>query len=40
MEYLGAGRPVVNPPNVGKGIANLAVNTNLNSYMEGIKNRT
>ena len=26
MEYLGAGGPVVNPPNVDKGIANLAMN--------------
>ena len=40
MEYLGAGGPVMNPPNVDKGIANLAMNINLNSYMENIKNRT
>ena len=39
MEYLGAGRPVVNFPNVGKGITTLAMNMNLNSYMENIKNR-
>ena len=40
MEYLGAGRPVVNSPSVGKGITNLVINLNLNSYMENIKNRT
>ena len=40
MEYLGAGRPVVNSPSVGKGITNLVINLNLNSYMEDIKNRT
>ena len=40
MEYLGAGGQVVNSPNVGKGIATLAMNINLNSYMKSIKNRT
>ena len=40
MEYLGAGGPVVNSPNVDKGITTLAMNINLNSYMENIKNRT
>ena len=32
----GAGEPVVNPPSVDKGITTLAVNINLNSYMENI----
>ena len=36
----GAGEPVVNPPSVDKGITTLAVNINLNSYMENIKKRT
>ena len=40
MEYLGAGGPVANSPNVDKGITTLAMNINLNSYMENIKNRT
>ena len=40
MEYLGAGWPVVNSPNVDKGITTLAMNTNLNSYIEKTKNRT
>ena len=40
MEYLGAGGPVVNSPNVDKGTTTLAMNINLNSYMENIKNRT
>ena len=40
MEYLGAGGPVLNSPNVDKGIITLAINTNLSSYMENIKNRT
>ena len=39
MEYLSAGGPVVNSPNVDKVIATLAMNINLNSYMENIKNR-
>ena len=32
MEYLGAGGPVVNSPNVDKGITTLAINLNLNLY--------
>ena len=40
MEDLGAGGPVVNSPNVDKGIAVLAMNINLNSYTENIKNST
>ena len=40
MEYLGAGGPVKNFPNVEKGITTLAININLNSYMENIKKRT
>ena len=40
MEYLGAGGPVVNSTNVDKGINTLAMNINLNSYMESIKTRT
>ena len=40
MEYLGADGPVVNSPNVNKGINTLAININLNSYVESIKNRT
>ena len=40
MEYLGAGGPVVNSPNVDKGITTLAMDINLNSYMENIKIRT
>ena len=32
MEYLGAGWPVVNSLNVGKGITDLALNINLNCY--------
>ena len=40
MENLGAGGPVVNSPNVDKEITSLAVNVNLNSYMENIENRT
>ena len=40
MEYLGAGRAAVNSPNVDKGITTLAININLNSSMENIKNRT
>ena len=35
----GAGEPVVNPPSVDKGITTLAVNINLNSYMENIKKK-
>ena len=37
MEYLGAGGPAVNSPNVA---INLAININHNFYMESIKNRT
>ena len=40
MDYIGAGGPVVNSSNVDKGITTLAININLNSYMEVIKNRT
>ena len=40
MEHLGASGPAVNSPNVDKGIITLAMNINLNSYMESIKNRT
>ena len=32
MEYLGAGGPVVNSPNVDKGITTLAITLNLNLY--------
>ena len=39
MEYLGAGGPVVNYPNVNKGINTFAMNVNLSLYMENIKNR-
>ena len=39
MEYLGVGGPVVNSPNVDKGITTLAMNINLNSYMKNIKNK-
>ena len=40
MEYLGVGGPVVNSPNVDKGITTLTINVNLKSYIENIKNRT
>ena len=40
MEYLGAVGPVVNSPNVDKGIPTFAVDIKVNSYMENIKNRT
>ena len=40
MEYLGASGLVVNSPNVDKGITTLAMDINLNSYMENIKIRT
>ena len=40
MEYLGAGEPVVNSPNVNKEITTLAINIILNSYIENIKNKT
>ena len=37
LEYLGAGGSVVNSANVNKGITALAININLNFYMENIK---
>ena len=37
MEYLGAGGPVVNSPNVDKVIVTLAINLNLSSYMKTLK---
>ena len=37
MEYLGAGGSVVNSRNVDKGITALAINRNLNSYIEPFK---
>ena len=40
MEFLGAGGTVVNSPNVDKGVTTLAMNLNLNSYIEKIKNGT
>ena len=40
MEYVAAGGPVVNSPNVDKGITVLAINMNLNSYIENIINTT
>ena len=40
MEYLAAGEPVVNSSNVDKGITTLAMNINLNIYIENTKNRT
>ena len=40
MVYLGAGGPVMNSPNVDKRITTVAININLNSYIENIKNRT
>ena len=40
MEYLGAGGPVVNSPNVDKGSTTITMNIDLNSYLENIKNRT
>ena len=39
-EYLGAGGPVVNFPNVDKGVTTLAININFNSYIGNIENRT
>ena len=39
-EYLGASGPVLNFPNVDKRITTLAVNVNLNSYIENTKNVT
>ena len=40
MEYVGADGPLVSFSNVDKGIITLAINRNLNFYMENIKNRT
>ena len=40
MEYLGADGPMVNSPNINKGITTLAINLNLKYYLENIKNRT
>ena len=40
MEYLGAGGPLVRFSNVDKGITTLAINRNLNFYIENIKNGT
>ena len=40
MEYLGADGPVVNSPNIDKGITALTININLNFYIEDIKHRT
>ena len=40
IEYLGVDGPLVNSTNVNKGITTLALNLNVNSYMESIKNRT
>ena len=37
MEYLGEDGSVVNAKNVGKNITTLAMNINVNSYMENIK---
>ena len=39
-EYLGASGPVLNFLNVDKRITTLAVNVNLNSYIENTKNVT
>ena len=39
-EYLGAGGPVVNSLNVNRGNTTLAININLSSYIENIKNKT
>ena len=45
MKYLDAGGPVVNfskkcrQRNIDKEITALTINTNLNSYMENLKNR-
>ena len=39
-EYLGASGPVVNSPTVDKGTTALAMNINLNSYMEKINKRS
>ena len=36
MECLGVGGSVVNCPNVDKGITTLAININLDSYIENV----
>ena len=38
VKYLGASGPVVNFPNVDKEITILAININLNSYIENMEN--
>ena len=40
MKYLGSGGSVENFPSVGKEITTLAININLNFFIENIKNRT
>ena len=40
MENADAGGLVVNFPNVDNGITILAINTNLNYYIENTENRT
>ena len=40
MKYLGAGGFLANHPNVDKGITAIAINVNLISYAENIKNST
>ena len=40
MKYLGAGGQILNSQSVHKEINTLAINLNLNSYMENIKIRT
>ena len=40
MEYVGADGPLASFSNVDKGIITLAINRNLNFYIENIKNRT
>ena len=39
MEYPGRGDPLVNSPNVDKGITALAINISLNSYIENIEKK-
>ena len=39
MEYPGRGEPLVNSPNVDKGITALAINISLNSYIENIEKK-
>ena len=40
MEYLNVSGSAVNSVNVDKGITTLAINLNLDSYIENIRNRT